>query len=89
MVLRHATGEIGHAFDTGGKARIFGKYAEGGRKSLMAEIDRNTFDTLARLMRIMTYMFEDGDQPEDKEVLDDIALVRAWMAKIEKDVAPS
>jgi hypothetical protein len=55
----------------------------------MAEIDRNTFDTLARLLRIMTYMFEDGDLPDDKEVLDDIALVRAWMAKIEKDVAPS
>jgi hypothetical protein len=54
----------------------------------MADIDRNTFDTLARLLRIMTYMFEDGDQPDDKEVLDDIALVRAWMAKIEKDVAP-
>jgi hypothetical protein len=55
----------------------------------MAEIDKNTFETLARLMRIMTYMFEDGDQPEDKEVLDDIALVRAWMAKAEKDVAQS
>jgi hypothetical protein len=34
----------------------------------------------------MTYMFEDGDQPEDKEVLDDIGHVRAWMAEIEKDV---
>jgi len=52
----------------------------------MANMDRTTFDTLARLLRIMTYMFEDGDQPEDKEVLKDIAHVRAWMAKIEKDV---
>ena len=53
----------------------------------MADMNRETFDTLARLLRIMTYMFEDGDQPEDKEVLEDIAQVRAWMAQIEKDVA--
>ena len=52
----------------------------------MADMDRNTFETLAKLLRIMTYMFEDGDQPEDKEVLEDVAHVRAWMAKIEKDV---
>jgi hypothetical protein len=52
----------------------------------MANMDRKTFDTLARLLRIMTYMFEDGDQPEDKEVLQDVAHVRAWMAKIEKTV---
>lgn len=52
----------------------------------MAEMDKKTFETLARLLRIMTYMFEDGDQPEDKEVLEDIAHVRAWMAKIEKEV---
>ena len=52
-------------------------------------MDKNTFETLARLLRIMTYMFEDGDQPEDKEVLQDIALVRAWMAQIEKDVHSS
>jgi len=49
-------------------------------------MDKETFETLARLLRIMTYMFEDGDQPDDKEVLEDIALVRAWMAKIEKNV---
>jgi hypothetical protein len=55
----------------------------------MADMDKNTYDTLARLLRIMTYMFEDGDQPEDKEVLEDIARVRAWMATIEKDVAQS
>ena len=54
--------------------------------SLVADMDRETFDTLAKLMRIMTYMFEDGDQPDDKEVLEDISRVRAWMAKIEKDV---
>jgi len=47
-------------------------------------MDQQTFETLARLLRIMTYMFEDGDQPEDKEVLQDIAVVRAWMAKLEK-----
>ena len=52
----------------------------------MANMDRKTFDTLARLLRIMTYMFEDGDQPEDKEVLQDVAQVRAWMATIEKEV---
>ena len=52
----------------------------------MAEMDRETFETLAKLMRIMTYMFEDGDLPDDKEVLEDISRVRAWMAKIEKDV---
>ena len=52
----------------------------------MAHMDKRTFETLARLLRIMTYMFEDGDQPEDKEVLDDIGQVRAWMAEIEKDV---
>jgi len=52
----------------------------------MAHMDKTTFETLARLLRIMTYMFEDGDQPEDKEVLDDIGHVRAWMAEIEKDV---
>jgi len=52
----------------------------------MAEMDKETFETLAKLLRIMTYMFEDGDQPEDKDVLEDIALVRAWMAKIEKKV---
>ena len=52
----------------------------------MDSMDRKTFDTLAKLLRIMTYMFEDGDQPEDKEVLQDVAHVRAWMAKIEKDV---
>ena len=52
----------------------------------IANMDKNTFETLARLLRIMTYMFEDGDQPEDKEVLDDIGHVRAWMAEIEKDV---
>jgi hypothetical protein len=50
------------------------------------EMDEKTFETLARLLRIMTYMFEDGDQPEDKEVLQDVAQVRAWMAKIEKDI---
>jgi hypothetical protein len=55
-------------------------------KPPVANMDRTTFDTLARLLRIMTYMFEDGDQPEDKDVLQDIAHVRAWMAKIEKDV---
>jgi hypothetical protein len=49
-------------------------------------MDKATFETLAKLLRIMTYMFEDGDQPEDKEVLEEIAQVRAWMAKIEKDV---
>jgi len=49
-------------------------------------MDKETLETLARLLRIMTYMFEDGDQPEDKEVLEDIALVRTWMAKIEKKV---
>ena len=52
----------------------------------MTNMDRKTFDTLAKLLRIMTYMFEDGDQPDDKEVLDDIAHIRSWMAKIEKDV---
>jgi len=52
----------------------------------MTNMDKGTFETLARLLRIMTYMFEDGDQPEDKDVLQDIAHVRAWMAKIEKDV---
>ena len=52
----------------------------------MTEMDRETFETLAKLMRIMTYMFEDGDLPDDKEVLEDIARVRDWMAKIEKDV---
>jgi hypothetical protein len=52
----------------------------------MANMDKRTFETLARLLRIMTYMFEDGDQPEDKEVLQDIAHVRVWMAGIEKDV---
>jgi hypothetical protein len=50
------------------------------------KIDKETFETLARLLRIMTYVFESGDQPEDKEVLQDIAQVRAWMAKVEKDV---
>ena len=49
-------------------------------------MDKATYETLAKLLRIMTYMFEDGDQPEDKEVLEEIAQVRAWMAKIEKDV---
>ena len=49
-----------------------------------ADMDQETYETLARLLRIMTYMFEDGDQPEDKEVLQDIAVVRAWMAKLEK-----
>jgi hypothetical protein len=49
-------------------------------------MDRETFETLARLLRIMTYMFEDGDQPEDKEVLEDIARVRTWMTKVEKEV---
>ncbi len=52
----------------------------------MDSMDRKTFDTLAKLLRIMTYMFEDGDQPEDKEVLQDIGHVRAWMAEIEKEV---
>ena len=52
----------------------------------MADMDRETFETLAKLMRIMAYMFEDGDLPDDKEVLEDIARIRAWMAKIEKDV---
>ena len=55
-------------------------------ESPMANMDKKTFDTLARLLRIMTYMFEDGDQPEDKDVLQDIAHVRAWMDEIEKDV---
>ena len=50
------------------------------------QMDKKTFETLARLLRIMTYMFEDGDQPEDKEVLQDVALVRAWMGTIEKEV---
>jgi len=52
----------------------------------MINMDKRTFETLARLLRIMTYMFEDGDQPEDKEVLEDIGHVRAWMTEIEKEV---
>ena len=48
------------------------------------KMDEKTFETLARLLRIMSYMFEDGDQPEDKEVLQDIAHVRAWLANVEK-----
>jgi hypothetical protein len=51
----------------------------------MPEIDKETFETLARLLRIMTYMFEDGDLPDDKEVLRDIARVRAWMDEVEKE----
>ena len=51
-----------------------------------AKMDRKTYDTLARLLRIMTYMFETGDQPEDKDILEDIVHVRAWMATIEKEV---
>jgi hypothetical protein len=56
----------------------------GGSPMAATDLDQETFETLARLLRIMTYMFEDGDQPEDKEVLQDIAAVRAWMAKLEK-----
>ena len=52
----------------------------------MVKMDKNTYETLAKLLRIMTYMFEDGDQPEDKEVFEDIAHVRAWMVEIEKEV---
>ena len=51
----------------------------------MVQMDEKTFEKLARILRIMTYMFESGDQPEDKDVLEDVAHVRAWLDKVEKE----
>jgi hypothetical protein len=49
-------------------------------------MDKQTFETLGKLMSVMHYIYEDRTQPADDEVLADIARIRAWMQEVEKDI---
>lgn len=49
-------------------------------------MDKKTFETLDKLMGIIHYIYEDDDGDEEKQILTDIASIRAWMARIEQEI---